>query len=395
MRVLKILEPVQLLVKDPPASQPIPEPGTFLMSMRHGQIRCMEFKHPFLRSLPSLATLPPPSSDIDLTTTTGKASTIQIPISIMSISTLDPSHLQPTDFIDLSNRTQPALRTSLNPPTVRTVLKYHKTIHSNLPFPPSTQGFLYMYTDPRLPILASQIRFRITPSNDPAQFASGTDLVDPHGEPWTLSALDLAYYARFEHLKQQLLHDGYTEYIDALSKLPKRGPHLRRSLYYLEQPFVIDMSDADCTLAFISSTQIVSGRMYNIFVDLGLNSCPYTGLYPSSTSHLTNTHYYYYTPPPIGRLILRFERSTLPEHTTTTGTFVVLRILKILSPIQPVDHRYNNRVPVPRPGELVVKPCFGRYRVRAYDLDGKKCVVSGLRGLPSLPCVDPDLSSFR
>ncbi|RPD68330.1 hypothetical protein L226DRAFT_576500 [Lentinus tigrinus ALCF2SS1-7] len=54
-------------------------------------------------------------------------------------------------------------------------------------------GFLYYYQPPRAPPLAGEIRFRLTPSNDPGSFASGTDFTTKSGAtPWSIPLLAIA-----------------------------------------------------------------------------------------------------------------------------------------------------------------------------------------------------------
>ncbi|KAG6891800.1 hypothetical protein C0992_003683, partial [Termitomyces sp. T32_za158] len=88
-----------------------------------------------------------------------------------------------------------------------------------------------------------------------------------------------------------------------------------------------------------------------------------------------------------GRLVVRLERSTLPEH--SERNFLVMRVLKILDPIKPVDPDYDGNVPVPIVGQLVMKS-RRRIRLCIFDLD-KFVAKAGFMNLPSVPDDEPDL----
>ncbi|KAI0318908.1 hypothetical protein OF83DRAFT_1170671 [Amylostereum chailletii] len=79
-----------------------------------------------------------------------------------------------------------------------------------LAFPPDAHGFLYYHPPTALPPLdEGHLRFRITPSSDPATFLQGKDLLYPDGEPWNLRCGRIAnsreYYLPF---RRMLLEDG-------------------------------------------------------------------------------------------------------------------------------------------------------------------------------------------
>ncbi|KAK0216548.1 hypothetical protein EDD85DRAFT_435829 [Armillaria nabsnona] len=115
-----------------------------------------------------------------------------------AIRTLNPKSLTEYDFRDLSGWESAS---PLNTQVGR--FKYFK----GGIYPNQTTGFYYYWTHPDLPPTAGQLRFRLTPSNDPSLFKSGSDLLKPNGLPWTVSVarlfgLQKAYYAHI------LLEDG-------------------------------------------------------------------------------------------------------------------------------------------------------------------------------------------
>ena len=58
----------------------------------------------------------------------------------------------------------------------------------------------------------------------------------------------------------------------------------------------------------------------------------------------------------VGRSLVRFERSTLPDHKGTRT--VVLRFLKIITPVECLIPNYNGHIVQPEEGELYRRiPC--------------------------------------
>ncbi|KAG6878606.1 hypothetical protein C0992_007853 [Termitomyces sp. T32_za158] len=333
MRLLKVLEPIQPLVKDAALLQPVPEVGTLLKAALFGQNRTLLFKNRSLDSLPSIMADPPASSNLG----SAKATLVGVPTRV--IGTLNPHRLEASDFMELANATQVFVRRR----------------------DADTQGFLYMSLKPGLPPLSSQIRFRLMPSADPTQFEKGTDLLCPNGQPWNLNMLQLTRNC-YAVLKDQMHRDGYTEVTQSLSGIPPDMPYFQRVLCYLEQPFVLDVSQREHSLTALCPNKVTNIRFQAIFYDSHKDICPYTG-----------------------RLVLRFERSTLPVH--TKGNFVVLRVLKILDPIKCVYPHYDGRIPEPLVDNLLISPRGGP---RAYNLDRTRSNFR-LETLPSIPDDKPDL----
>ncbi|KAG5724705.1 hypothetical protein E4T56_gene3648 [Termitomyces sp. T112] len=362
MRALKIIEPIEPL-EDAIEHHPIPTAGTLLKYASRGQIRTREFESPYLRLLPSIKSPTPPLSH-GLEHFTSKTRKTFFAARVRTISTLDTRLLQPSDFIVLSNRKIVLIRVHVG--AQKPVVVRYTQSGGLLPFPPDTQGFLYMHINPHLPLLSRQIRFRITASNDPAQFENGTDLLS-RDQPWNLDAIQIAHSAL---LKDHLRHSGHAEYVQALSSLPNNRRKSRRALYYLEQPFVMNMSCKEYTLSIILSDDIRTFQFSSMFLDRRNSEriAPYTG-----------------------RIVLRFERSSLQEH--AGGNFVVFRVLKILDPIKPVDPSYDMHVPVPHVGSLLVNT--KTRSILSYGLNQRRNKsVCNLKYLPSIPDVKPDLESF-
>ena len=79
----------------------------------------------------------------------------------------------------------------------------------------------------------------------------------------------------------------------------------------------------------------------------------------------------------------RFERSTLPEHEGTRT--VVLRFLKIITPVKCVIPNYDNCIVQPKEGELHRKATHRKYdklvrKVWSVNIDNsKKAMARGFR----------------
>jgi hypothetical protein len=67
----------------------------------------------------------------------------------------------------------------------------------------------------------------------------------------------------------------------------------------------------------------------------------------------------------LGDILLRFERSALPEH--AGANFLVLRVLKIMEPIKVTIPGYDMRYPLPEEGSLL--KTYSRYRLKVWSVD--------------------------
>ncbi|RDB29745.1 hypothetical protein Hypma_013746 [Hypsizygus marmoreus] len=96
------------------------------------------------------------------------------------ISTLDPSRLQDSDFLDLSNGITsasliasaatnliPHAASSLFPQIPRTTVQfyYYGGAVPRKTFPTDARGFLYYHRDPELPPISGAVRFRLMPES--------------------------------------------------------------------------------------------------------------------------------------------------------------------------------------------------------------------------------------
>ncbi|KAJ3534054.1 hypothetical protein NM688_g7193 [Phlebia brevispora] len=173
------------------------------------------------------------------------------------ITTLDPDRLTPSDYLDVSHITKlpvhiPEQAVQLNRTSSKSAtyqdraayIGYSYSDERHLPFPEGTRGFLYYFSPPFAHPLAGQIRFRITPSSDPATFASGYDLKDPLTTlplSWPLRRLMRSKFLR--PLANLLLYDALITSELVLSESSHTSlPRVWNiaTLYAFGQPFYVD-----------------------------------------------------------------------------------------------------------------------------------------------------------
>ena len=121
------------------------------------------------------------------------------------IRTLDPSRLAPSDFIDASLKTGLTFK-SYNCKEVAWLC----TEPIATRFPAGTRGFLYYHlpTD-SMPSAAGEIRFRLTPGDNPQSFKLGNDFLQPNGLPWRIPLLVMTKNGQnHAPLRELLLADG-------------------------------------------------------------------------------------------------------------------------------------------------------------------------------------------
>ncbi|KAG6828628.1 hypothetical protein H0H92_007220 [Tricholoma furcatifolium] len=293
------------------------------------------------------------------------------------ISTLDPKKLQSSDFIDFSGRRAPCIE-FLQCGSCEIRYAWQLKL---IPFPPSARGFLYYHIHPHLPPTCGQVRFRLTASNDPSTFADGTDLLGIDGAPWSMQT-SLLMFPHYDALRRRLLRDrlvrrSFSETLKQLQMTFKLSRSSFREMNYLEQPFMLDMSLHNMRFRLLTPSDVRYMLLVDLFVDTrefqthDVRPCPYKG-----------------------RLLVRFERSTLPIHIGTNT--VVLRVLKILEPITFNIPTYDVYIPLPEAGKLLLCRKYSDLLVRTWDLDDEtNHVASALKILPSLtdvehPTLDPN-----
>ena len=162
-----------------------------------------------------------------------------------------------------------------------------------VPYPPDTRAFLYYSTSPEKPRIAGELRLRVTSSSDPASFESGSDLLQPDGQPWSRQLYSLSKY--YLPMYERLREDGFIpdDLHSALATLPSKRYKICRSkvLYTLNDPFIVDFSCSGIFLTLITEQGVDSLIIPKIFSVRHENRDPrpYTGAYTSH--HLSILQY--------------------------------------------------------------------------------------------------------
>ncbi|TFY77786.1 hypothetical protein EWM64_g6230 [Hericium alpestre] len=208
------------------------------------------------------------------------------------INTLDPKHLNPGCFMDLSGTGYP------------------------------------------------KIRFRVTEDSNPASFARGHDLLFDKGYMWYLPVAVVAARASTDVLLRLLVHDGFvdSQVISDLRNSNMSRVRVRRSIGSLSEPFVVDFTK--CKLAFTVPAEVHKRKRH---IQFALPQFLFwrpggwgVKLYDE------------------GSALCRFERSTLPQH--AGERVIVIRLLKMLVPPKLVpDPPPMEKRMLPAEGELFYK----------------------------------------
>jgi hypothetical protein len=126
-------------------------------------------------------------------------------------------------------------------------------------YPPDTNAFLYYSVSPGKPRIAGELRLRVTSSDDPASFESGSDLLRRDGQPWSrpLFTLPRKFLPLYEKLREDRL---VPDDLDAvLSTLPSKSIHHRSNvLYTLNDTFIVKFGGRGSTLHFITEQGVES-----------------------------------------------------------------------------------------------------------------------------------------
>ncbi|KAG6899510.1 hypothetical protein C0993_009591 [Termitomyces sp. T159_Od127] len=160
-------------------------------------------------------------------------------------------------------------------------------------------------------------------------FARGTDLTTPNYRTWSLSLFQISNLGMLP-FKALLVREGLADaaLIDSMSGKVFRGH--KRPLHYLEQPFVLDLQ--------------CNNFMFKIFDGTTISAVRFEWPFRDSRARVMANPY-------SGHVLLRLERSTLPEH--ANSRVIVLRVLKILEGPRVVIPDYDMRVPMPEEGKLL------------------------------------------
>ncbi|GLB38770.1 hypothetical protein LshimejAT787_0506350 [Lyophyllum shimeji] len=307
--------------------------------------------------------------------------------------TLRRELLQSTDFVNASN--SPGRCILLGPGHVEAWIAYEPQ-SSHLPagthrhrFPRDARGFLYYHCDHNLPPTAGEIRFRLTPNDNPATFEDGIDLIDDVLDPggfWIPPAHPAGlrrppYFPRRPPPASVLIPPDssflHRRIPDSRLIVAPRVPHI--TIQFLQGKGSLDLFSLDlplpasCESASVQGSPLQHALEQPFLLNIGSETNPlkiFTLRRIGSLRFLfvfSDTRGSSVAQPYSGRILARFERSTLPQHAGTRS--VVLRVLKILDPIKSTIPGYDMYLPRPQEGALLLRP---RGRVFSANLDDSR-----------------------
>ncbi|EIW57662.1 uncharacterized protein TRAVEDRAFT_48693 [Trametes versicolor FP-101664 SS1] len=195
----------------------------------------------------------------------------QPPTVDVALRTLRPDNLVASDSVDLSDArgvaydpahfdAHPDANTSGYVPyltygrrqTRNAVLKTRVLTYT--PFPVNTRGFFYYRAHPSVPEGGS-LRFRVVPSRDPADFATGADLETEFGTPWQIALVAIATQPRLALVRAVLEREelvspaGWTRAAALEESLGQnRVGAMSQIVFQAGEPFYVDLADPEQTV---------------------------------------------------------------------------------------------------------------------------------------------------
>ncbi|KAJ6587336.1 hypothetical protein B0H10DRAFT_2094014 [Mycena sp. CBHHK59/15] len=262
------------------------------------------------------------------------------------ISTLNPAHITPNDFVDFEKVERSRVRFPWQPAYQHSTLFTYDFRGKFVSFPTHARGFMYYHTEQGYP-LAGSIRLRVTADNAPSSFPRGEDLLLPSGFPWQIMLAQIANLKTYLTVQDQLLREQLVteEQLTRCRELfGNRGLYYPRlTLFRTDQPFLVSFL-RPLRLCIVGQAELHRARLEHIFTDQG------------NGGHNT---------PFKGSAIARFERSTLPQH--ANRRILVLRIVQITEPV--VSLGKTGKMVEPKAGALLTLRLHGKERPWAYDVD--------------------------
>ncbi|RPD53256.1 hypothetical protein L226DRAFT_540781 [Lentinus tigrinus ALCF2SS1-7] len=231
-------------------------------------------------------------------------------------------------------------------------------------------GFLYYCQPPRAPPLAGELRFRLTPSDDPASFSSGVDYTTRRGVPWYIPLPTIAGNQTFAPL-QHLLTDVDMAVPRQVMELAREHHHSfkcgdakgSRVLHAFGQPFDVALYQLEHKFVFVGQKHIARTRFQRM---TSFETCFQTA---ASAPSERERHF-----PFLGSILCCFEPSTLKEH--SGKRVAVIRVLRSLEPDPVRPNPAYTGAPVPRElcpqeGQLLMTLRRRRLKPWAGDVDAR------------------------
>ena len=210
------------------------------------------------------------------------------------IRTLDPSKLVEDDYIDFSLKVRPALgillrRDLSSDPSYQRPFRsadFSAHLWSSDRFPPGTHGFLYYHVPPCSSPLSGELRFRLTPSRDPASFAEGSDLFTERSMPWRYPLYKIVHRVYWTDIVALLLQDGLVSQhtLDLVTAAVAPLYHANTTSAQHEGTALSDARHP----AFLSTTPVLSAFGQEFRVSVGQGTENFLGIFASPDTILTH-----------------------------------------------------------------------------------------------------------
>jgi hypothetical protein len=206
-----------------------------------------------------------------------------------TIVTLDPNKLaekkqQCFHIGGLKSLNAGVLLLGQSSPVMNPQMNYEKPGNPSLrvSHPPGTKAFLYYSVSPERPRISGELRLRVTSSEDPASFESGSDLLRTDGRPWLrpLHALPKYFPPLYEKLREEQLVPEDLHRV--LLTFPSFTKYCQTQiLYTLNDTFIVDFSNYKMFVYVVTEQGMERLLFAKTFVDYRVkyNSTPYTGAY--------------------------------------------------------------------------------------------------------------------
>lgn len=264
------------------------------------------------------------------------------------VSTFNQHKLLRSDHIDVSNFARPIVK--LNDSEQHTwQMSYRELRGERVQFPSNSRGFLYFHQPQGAPLLAGELRFRLTPSDLPKSFSQGEDCMTPEGDVWKIPLFVLHSFPYHRHIYQRLRKDGLVS--DALHL--KLADVLKTCLCPRNTSVILHSLDQVFPVNF-------AVRSLRFFI-VGDSSCRMVDVrFPFEMQVVRHEKGTPFT----SKGLVRFELSRLPEH--EGSRVLVMRVVKLLGDLG--SYLGEDR-PVERALVLRHNPAGGEPKVFCLNID--------------------------
>jgi hypothetical protein len=151
-----------------------------------------------------------------------------------------------------------------------------------MPFPAGVRGFFYYFHPPHGILWRyGAIRFRITTSNDPSTFATGTDLLRPNTLPWQIPLIRIVGTKSCIGMRRLLVDDGsITEELMRQYWYPDstytriKGVVRNRIIHSFGQLFDVDFRREETPIYVVTNGSCQKTRLRRLF---DLRTTPFSG----------------------------------------------------------------------------------------------------------------------